>query len=141
MSDQISTFDEVEEGPKLITATQARRAAKWFNYGTLVSLVMPLPLMIFWAGLSMLIYALNKHHPNPKVGEYTQQAAYRFYGIAGSTIVFGTFFPPKISYYLVLWVICAVILVPWSLYDLRRINRDQWEDTVIVADPLLVEDE
>jgi len=140
MSEHLPTFEEVDDAPKIITGAQAKRAAKWFNYGTLVSMILPLPLMIFWTGMSMLIYALNKHHPNPKVGHYTQWAAYRFYGVAGSTIVLGTFFPPKVSYYLVLWAITAIILVPWSLYDLRRINQDTWEDTVIVDDPPLEDD-
>lgn len=140
MSEQLSTFEEIDDSPKIITGAQARRAAKWFNYGTLISLTLPLPLMIFWTGLSMLVYALNKHHPNEKVGHYTQWAAYRFYGIAGFTVAVGTFFPPKIVYYLVLWAIAAAILLPWTLYDLRRINQDTWEDTVIVDDPQLDDD-
>lgn len=139
MNNQLTIHDESEIGPKVITGAEARRAAKWFNYGTLVSLVLPLPLMIFWSGLSMLVYALTRYHPNPKVGEYTQMAAYRFYGVAGSTIVLGTFFPPKLSYYLVLWFVCALILVPWSLYDLWRINRDCWEDTVVEETSFLPE--
>lgn len=141
MNNQIAIQDEPDVGPKVITGAQARRTAKWFNYGTLVSLVLPLPLMIFWSGLSMLVYAMTKYHPNPKVGEYTQAAAYRFYGVAGSTIVFGTFFPPKLSYYLIMWLVCALILVPWSLYDLWRINRDSWEDTVVEEAPFLPEGE
>ena len=32
----------------------------------------------------MLVYAMNRHHPNPKVGHYTQQAATRFYAVTGS---------------------------------------------------------
>jgi len=82
----MSETEHTEDSPKIVTGDQARRAAKWFNYGTLVSLILPLPLMIFWTGMSMLIYALNRHHPNPKVGYYTQQAAYRFYGVAGTLV-------------------------------------------------------
>ena len=44
---------------------------------------------MLWLGLSMLVYAMNRHHPNPKVGHYTQQAAYRFYGVMDNTEVFG----------------------------------------------------
>lgn len=147
MSEHMSTFEEINSDleeinsePKVITGQQARRAATWFNYGTLISLVIPLPLLIFWTGLSMLVYALNKHHPNPKVGHYTQWAAYRFYGVAGATVAVGIFFPPQLIYYLVLWAVAAIVLVPWTLYDLYQINQDTWEDTVIVDDPPFEDD-
>ncbi|MHB8919855.1 MAG: hypothetical protein ACYC3A_07240 [Halothiobacillus sp.] len=122
---------DADNTPKIATGASARRAAKWFNYGTLVAVLIPLPLAIFWTGMSMLIYALNKHHPNPKVGHYTQLAAYRFYGVAGTAVAVAIFFPPHIIYYLVIWAIAAVILVPWTIYDLYRINHDTWTDSVI----------
>ena len=75
MSHTAHALNDVDTAPKIVTAASARRAAKWFNYGTLVAIAIPLPLAIFWTGMSMLIYALNKHHPNPKVGYYTQSAA------------------------------------------------------------------
>lgn len=52
--------------PTRISGQSARRAATWFNWGNIVAMIVPLPLAIFWTGLSMLVYALNKHHPNPK---------------------------------------------------------------------------
>ncbi|MCK7581443.1 MAG: hypothetical protein MZV65_41295 [Chromatiales bacterium] len=55
---------------------------------------MPFPLLIFWFGASMLVYALNRHHPNPKVGHYTQQAAYRFYGVTGFFVAIATLSSP-----------------------------------------------
>ncbi|MGC9457032.1 MAG: hypothetical protein ACP5DC_05850 [Halothiobacillaceae bacterium] len=124
-----------EDEPKIVTGEQARRAAKWFNYGTMVSLLLPLPLMIFWTGMSMLIYALNRHHPNPKVGHYTQQAAYRFYGVAGTLVVVANFFPVDWRYYAGAWAVGALILLPWSILDLIRINRDTWVDCVIDPEP------
>lgn len=134
MSHTTHVLNELDTAPKIVTAASARRAAKWFNYGTLVAMAIPLPLAIFWTGMSMLIYALNKHHPNPKVGYYTQAAAYRFYGVAGFSVAVAIFFPPKIIYYLVIWAIAAAILVPWTLYDLHRINQDSWEDTIVEPD-------
>ncbi len=122
---------DTDNPPKIATAAASRSAAKWFNYGTLVAVLIPLPLAIFWTGMSMLIYALNKHHPNPKVGYYTQLAAYRFYGVAGTAVAVAVFFPPKIIFYLVIWAIAAVILVPWTIYDLYRINHDTWIDCVV----------
>ncbi len=32
------------------------------------------------------------------------------------------------SYYLIAWVFAAVVLIPWSILDLIRIHRDQWDD-------------
>lgn len=130
MTDFGSAAKEDKE-ERIVTGASSRRAAKWFNYGTLVATLVPLPLGIFWTGLSMLIYALNKHHPNPKVGYYTQMAAYRFYGVAGSALAIAVFFPVNITYYLVIWAIAAVILIPWTIYDLYRINHDIWVDCVI----------
>jgi hypothetical protein len=31
----------------------------------------------------------------------------------------------------VIWAIAAAILVPWTLYDLYRINHDSWTDSII----------
>lgn len=118
-----------EHTPTRISGKSARRAATWFNWGNIIAMAIPLPLMIFWAGLSMLVYALNKHHPNPKVGEYTQSAARRFYAIAGGAVAIAIFAPPSFTFYFVLWAIAATILVPWSLYDLYRIKQDTWEDS------------
>jgi hypothetical protein len=126
----IHPIEDGEEN-KIVSGASSRKAAKWFNYGTLVAVLVPLPLAIFWTGMSMLIYALNKHHPNPKVGYYTQWAAYRFYGVAGSAVAVAVFFPVNIIYYLVIWAIAAVILIPWTIYDLYRINQDTWVDCVI----------
>jgi hypothetical protein len=120
---------------KVVSGDSARRAAKWFNYGTLVSLVLPFPLMIFWFGMSMLVYALNRHHPNPKVGHYTQHAAYRFYAIMGTLVVVGTFFPVDWRYYLGTWLLAIAILVPLSVRDLRRINNDDWQDVILPSTP------
>ena len=63
------------------------------NYGNLVAILIPFPLLIFWFGASMLVYALNRHHPDPRVGHYTQQAAYRFYGVTGFFVAVATFIP------------------------------------------------
>lgn len=129
MTEFIHSIEDEEEG-KIVSAASSRKAAKWFNYGTLVAVLIPLPVAIFWTGMSMLVYALNKHHPNPKVGYYTQWAAYRFYGVAGTALAVAVFFPVHIIYYLVIWAIAAAILIPWTLYDLHRINNDVWVDCV-----------
>ena len=121
--------------PRIVTAKSARSAAKLFNYGNIVAVLVPFPLIIFWFGASMLLYALNRHHPNERVGYYTQQAAYRFYAVIGALIVVGTFFPPKLNYFLVYWAITAVVIIPWSIIDILRINREQWHDAIIPEEP------
>lgn len=80
----------------------------------------------------MLVYALNRHHPNPKVGYYTQRAATRFYAITGSLVVVATFIPGGgWHYYLVAWALAALIIIPWSIVDLVRIYKDEWVDVPI----------
>ncbi|RMG54135.1 MAG: hypothetical protein D6717_10100 [Gammaproteobacteria bacterium] len=121
--------------PRVISARSARNAAKFFNYGNIIAVLIPIPFVALWFGASMLFYALNRHHPNLKVGHYTQQAAYRFYALTGFLVAVGTFFPVDIRYYLAFWALSAVIIIPWSIIDLRRINRDTWEDIVLPAEP------
>lgn len=117
--------------PKIVPARSARTAAKLFNYGNIISVLMPFPLIIFWFGASMFVYAMNRHHPNERVGHYTQQAAYRFYGIVGALIVVGTFFPPEVRYFLTYWALTAAVLIPWSVIDIIRINREAWQDVAV----------
>lgn len=150
-------IDTSTQGTRLLSAKSCRGAAKLFNYGNIITLtlagtplvvglgatgygtifatVLAIVPIVLWFGGSMLLYALNRHHPNPRVGHYTQWAAYRFYALVGSLIVVGTFFPPEIIYFLVYWVISAGIIIPWSIWDIIRINRETWEDTLIPESP------
>jgi hypothetical protein len=112
-----------------LSGRKARQAAAVFNIGNIVAILVPVPLGMLWFGLSMLIYAMNRHHPNPRVGHYTQQAAYRFYAITGFFVAAATFIPGGgWAYYLVAWGLAAAILVPWSIVDLIRIRRERWDD-------------
>ncbi len=117
---------------KVARGSSARRAAALMNYGNIISILVPFPLLIFWFGASMLVYAMNRHHPDPKVGHYTQQAASRFYGVTGFFIVIATFIPGDgWFWHLIAWIVALSILVPWSIVDLRRIYRDQWMDIAL----------
>ncbi|HSH28610.1 MAG TPA: hypothetical protein VK971_01785 [Thiohalobacter sp.] len=118
-----------------VTARSARFSAAVFNYGNIISLLAPFPLMIFWLGASMFVYAMNRHHPNEKVGHYTQQAAYRLYGVTGFFVAVAMFLPVNLNYYLIAWAIGATILLPLTLRDLIRIRRESWEDMEILAEP------
>ena len=113
----------------LVSGRRARAAAALFNYGNILAILLPVPIGILWVGVSMLVYAMNRHHPEEKVGHYTQQAAYRFYGIVGFFVAAATFIPGKgLMYYLAAWGAAALIIIPWSILDLRRIYRDDWKD-------------
>jgi hypothetical protein len=114
----------------IITAQKSKKAAKLFSYGNILSVLIPFPLFIFWFGASMLIYALHRHHPNAKVGYYTQKAAYNYYALAGVLSVVmlfasGDFF---FKYGLYLWIACIIILVPLSIKDIINVNKDPWKD-------------
>jgi len=118
-----------QQVPVQLSGRRARRAAAQFNYGNILAILVPVPLGMLWFGLSMLIYALNRHHPNEKVGHYTQQAAYRFYAVTGFFVAAATFIPGGgWDYYLAAWAFAALILIPWSIVDLLRIRRDSWAD-------------
>ena len=80
-------------------------------------------------GGSILIYAIHRHHPNPRVGYYTQHAAYRFYSVMGAIIPVGTFFPGRgITPWLIAWGLGLAVIVPWSLWSIARIRREEWPD-------------
>lgn len=119
----------------LVSGRSARSAAAMFNYGNIAAILIPVPIGLLWLGISMIVYAMNRHHPNPKVGHYTQQAAYRFYAITGFLVAAGIFIPMgAIRYYIVTWAVSALVLIPWSILDLVRIRRDHWEDTLIPSE-------
>ena len=113
-----------------IPAASARRAATLFNYGNLLAILIPLPLGILWLGASMAVYTMNRHHPNPRVGYYTQWAAYRFYGLVGFVVAEATFYNEGLMAWLITWAVLAAILIPWTIYDLVRIYREPWQDTI-----------
>lgn len=119
---------------KMARAASAKRAAAMMNYGNIIAILLPFPLLIFWFGASMLVYAMNRHHPDPKVGHYTQQAAYRFYGVTGFFLTAAIFIPGgNWFWYLFAWMVAGSIIIPWSIRDLRRIRRDKWVDIPLDA--------
>jgi len=116
---------------RVARGSSARTAASIMSFGNLFAIIF-IPVIIFWWGASMLVYTMNRHHPNPKVGHYTQQAATVFYGASGFFIVVATLVPADDwSYYLVAWVLAALVIIPWSILILIRIYRDQWNDILL----------
>ena len=123
----------IKKNIKLVTAKQSRSAAKVFNYGNIASVLIPFPLFIFWFGASMFVYALHRHHPNNKVGYYTQKAAYNYYAMAGLLVPVLTFAPGDffLKYWWLIWGGSAIFLIPLSIREILRVNRDDWQDTEI----------
>lgn len=137
---------------RLLTARSARRTAALFNYGNIAAtlpglLLAPYILLarpvgatsvlwfvlmivppILWFGASMVVYALARHHPDPQVGHFTQQAAYRFYGLFGLVIPLGTFYGTDWHLWIYTGGAVALILIPWSILALRQIRRVDWQD-------------
>ena len=122
---------------KIISAQSARRSATWFNYGNLLAILIPMPIMVFWFGASIAVYTMLRHHPNERVGHYTQWAAYRFYGLLGLVVVVATFFGTSLSAWLITWAVLAIIMLPWTLYDLILIYKEEWHETEYEQQPVL----
>ena len=96
---------QVAPAPRLLGGRSSRLAAMQMNPGNLIS--MPLPALRF--GGPMPIYALHRHHPNPRVGRCIRRAAYRF---------------------------CAAlaVIIPRSLWSIVRIRGVAWPDIELPAE-------
>lgn len=121
----------MQDKQKTVTAANARKTAKIFYYGNLLAVLIPFPVFILWFGAGILVYALFRHHPNPRVGYYTQIAAYQYYGLAGGLVPVLTFAPGDffVNWWWALWLVCLAILVPLSVRQILRVNREEWHDT------------
>ena len=143
------------EKTKTISAANARMFARLFNIGNLASLipgliVAPILLLseqdqagsifmfiamivppILWFGISIIIYIIARHHPNELVGHYTQQAAYRYYGMIGIVIPVGTFFGTDWQSWILMGGVVGLVLVPWSIWELIKTQKEHWQDIEI----------
>lgn len=118
---------------RILSGRSSRFAAMQMDLGNMISMLLP-PLPVLWFGGSILIYAMHRHHPNPRVGHYTQHAAYRFYAVMGAIIPIGTFFPGRgITPWLIAWAVGLAVIVPWSLWSIARIRREDWPDIELPA--------
>jgi hypothetical protein len=146
---------DAEAGVKIIPAGNARKFARLFNIGNLLSLLPGLvvaPIILFsevehistifmfiamivppilWFGLSIMIYIIARHHPNERVGHYTQQAAYRYYGMLGVVIPVGTFFGTDWRLWILTGGVVGLVLVPWTVWELIKTQKENWQDTEI----------
>jgi cytochrome b subunit of formate dehydrogenase len=86
---------------------------------------------ILWFGISIMIYIIARHHPNERVGHYTQQAAYRYYGMIGVVIPVGTFYGTEWELWIMTGGAVGLILIPWTIVCLIKIQKEKWQDTEI----------
>lgn len=114
--------------PDPVPGKSAKRIPLLFNIFTIIALLIPFPLMLFWLGVSMILYILNRHHPVPEVSRYVKQAALRLYAVAVFALPLWMLYPLNTLPWFIYWAIAALILIPWSIYDLIKINRDSWDD-------------
>lgn len=150
--------NKITEKTKIIPAKNARMFARLFNFGNLLALlpglvVAPIILLgeherismifmfiamivppILWFGLSIMIYIISRHHPNELVGHYTQQAAYRFYGMIGVVIPIGTFFGTDWKLWILMGGVVGLVIVPWSVWELIKTQKENWQDIEIMIE-------
>lgn len=150
--------NKITEKTKIIPAKNARMFARLFNFGNLLALlpglvVAPIILLgeherismifmfiamivppILWFGLSIMIYIISRHHPNELVGHYTQQAAYRFYGMIGVVIPIGTFFGTDWKLWILMGGVVGLVIVPWTVWELIKTQKENWQDIEIMID-------
>ena len=148
-------LENTTEKTKVIPAANARLFARLFNLGNLISLapgliVAPILLLteqdrmatifmfiamivppILWFGLSIMVYIIARHHPHERVGHYTQQAAYRYYGMIGVVIPVGTFFGTDWQLWIMMGGVVGIVLVPWTIWELIKVQKESWQDTIV----------
>lgn len=114
----------------------AKRNAKTFYYGNIIAIIIPFPLFIFWFGASMFVYALYRHHPNKRVGFHTQKAAYYYYALSGLLVPVLTFAPGNFftQYWWLLWGACALFIIPATIFEILKINKEVWTDVEYEVD-------
>ncbi len=146
-------FPEVSE-TRLISAASSRRSARLFNLlavgTTLLSaslftlgqfiadkkmaflpMAMSLPPVMIWLAASMFVYAAIAHHPNERVRHFNKWAGYRYYGLVGFLTIFANDLAHLPTGWMGVWVLMVASLVPWSLYDVWRVGREDWQDMEI----------
>jgi hypothetical protein len=125
---------------RLITARQQRRAAQSFNFFSCIAvLLMPAIIpMLLWIAASIFAYSAVAHHPNPRVREYLTPAGHRFYGLVGSLVVVLNFSSQLADWVggwwqlaALLWTISILVVVPFGIRDMRRAQREPWQDMTV----------
>jgi hypothetical protein len=114
-------------------------SAMLFTLGQLIAdkkmaflpMAMSLPPVMIWLAASMFVYAAIAHHPNPTVRHFNKWAGYRYYGIVGFLTIFANDIAHLPTGWMGVWVLMIVALIPWSVYDVWRAGKEDWQDLVV----------
>lgn len=118
---------------KTITAAQSLFAARLFNIASIVATLVA-PLLMIWIAASIFVYSSVAYHPNPRAVYYNRISGYRFYGAAGAMMVLGQPFSSLFhGWYrlLAIWLVIAITVVPFGIWDIYRAGREQWHDMTV----------
>jgi hypothetical protein len=136
---------------KVVTAASCLRSARLFNYLAVAStalaaalftlglniadkkmaflpLAMSLPPVMLWLAASIFVYAAIAHHPDLKVRHYNKWAGYRYYAVVGTLTILANDIAHLPTGWGGVWALFILALVPWSLYDIWKAGREDWQD-------------
>ncbi len=137
-----------------LSAASCRRSARLFNVlavaSTLLSLAlftvgqlvpdkkmaflpmaMALPPIMIWLAASIFVYAAIAHHPDARVRHYNKWAGYRYYGLVGFMTIFANDLAQLPGGWWLVWGLFFLALVPWSMWDIWRAGREDWQDLTL----------
>ncbi|MFA5081264.1 MAG: hypothetical protein WC474_01795 [Hydrogenophilaceae bacterium] len=135
---------------QIITAGACLRSARLFNYLAIASttlsavlftiglniadkkmaflpLAMSLPPVMLWLAASIFVYAMIAHHPDLKVRHYNKWAGYRYYAVVGTLTILANDIAHLPTGWGGVWALFILALVPWSLYDIWKAGREDWQ--------------
>ncbi|MHB1247667.1 MAG: hypothetical protein ACYCY1_16220 [Sulfuriferula sp.] len=121
------------DGKSIISAKNSCRAAQTFNLFS-ISAILAAPLLLLWIAVSILVNALIAQHPNAKVATYNRWAGYRFYGIAGSLMVFRNLIYHIFCNWhglLAIWMIRFTVVDPWGIWAVVKTGKEEWSERQI----------
>lgn len=111
-------------------------SASLFGLGHLIAdkkmaflpMAMSLPPIMIWLAASIFVYAAIAHHPDLTVRHYNKWAGYRYYAIVGALTIFSNDLAQLPTGWLGVWGLLLLSLVPWSLYDIWKAGKENWQD-------------
>lgn len=139
---------------QIVTAASCKRSARLFNslavattllaaslfgIGMLVAdrklaflpMAMSLPPIMIWLAASIFVYASIAHHPNLRVRYFNKWAGYRYYAVVGTLTILSNDLAQLPTGWVGVWALLLLSLVPWALYDIWRVGREEWHDIEI----------
>lgn len=94
-------------------------------------MAMSLPPLMIWLAASIFVYAAIAHHPDLRVRHYNKWAGYRYYSLVGALVIFANDLSHLPGGWGLVWGIFLTALVPWSVFDLWKAGREDWQDIEI----------